>query len=78
MTALTAICRHCAGEGREIRSRYGGNDPDTWDAGPCEPCDATGYEVLCCDGCPDLEAVEWFDGYKWCAKCATEQKADAP
>jgi hypothetical protein len=36
-----------------------------------------GYEILCCDGCPDPEAVEWFDGYKWCARCAAEQKADA-
>jgi hypothetical protein len=37
-------CQACGGEGREYKSRYGGNDPDVWDAGPCNACDGTGYE----------------------------------
>lgn len=32
-------CETCCGEGRIWKSRYGGNDPDVWDAGPCPECD---------------------------------------
>lgn len=31
-------CAVCGGEGRIFKSRYGGNDPDVWDAGPCPAC----------------------------------------
>ena len=74
---LTIICPDCGGEGRKIRSRYGGNDPDTWDAGPCDRCETTGYAVLCCDGCDNPKAVEWFMGGKWCVACAIIAKEDA-
>jgi hypothetical protein len=74
---LTIICTSCAGEGSIFISRYGGNDPDVWDAGPCELCDATGHTFLCCDCCPNPEATEWFQSLALCATCAAEQKADA-
>lgn len=35
-------CPCCGGEGRIYKSRYGGNDPDVWDAGQCEMCEGTG------------------------------------
>lgn len=31
-------CEACQTEGRRYTSRYGGNDPDVWDDGPCEEC----------------------------------------
>lgn len=31
-------CIKCQGEGRIFKSKYGGNDPDVWDAGKCEAC----------------------------------------
>ncbi len=40
---VTAICENCGGEGRLFESRYGGNDPDVWDVGPCPACEGTGY-----------------------------------
>jgi DnaJ-class molecular chaperone len=42
-------CIHCGGEGRLWKSRYGGNDPDVWDAGPCEACHGTGDQT--CEEC---------------------------
>lgn len=74
---LTVICPDCGGEGREIRSRYGGNDPDTWDAGPCDRCDQTGYAVLQCDHCGRADAIEWFDNDALCAACSTIAREDA-
>lgn len=32
------MCEVCHGEGRKLTSRYGGNDPDTIDEGPCPAC----------------------------------------
>jgi RecJ-like exonuclease len=32
-------CPACQGEGRIYKSRYGGNDPDVWDAGMCPTCE---------------------------------------
>ena len=43
MTILS--CEHCGGEGRIFKSKYGGNDPDVWDAGKCEVCDGSGNIV---------------------------------
>jgi len=43
-------CRSCGGEGRVYKSRYGGNDPDVWDAGPCEACSGTGNQTCECCG----------------------------
>ena len=38
---VTVECEACGGEGRLYRSRYGGNDPDVWDAGLCPECHGT-------------------------------------
>jgi len=73
---LTITCPDCE-DGIRWTSCYGGNDPDVWRVGTCETCDGEGVVPLCCDGCPNPEAVEWFQGYKLCARCAAEQKADA-
>lgn len=35
---LFVPCEVCGTEGRIFTSRYGGNDPDVWDAGPCPVC----------------------------------------
>lgn len=40
---VTLLCEACGGEGRIWKSRYGGNDPDVWDAGPCPVCNGTAY-----------------------------------
>ncbi len=40
---LTVQCGACGGEGRKFRSRYGGNDPDVWDDGPCPACGGACY-----------------------------------
>lgn len=75
---LARICRTCGGEGRMIKSRYGGNDPDTWDAGPCEndDCD-NGYEPIWCEGwrC-SAPATELIDGEPFCDEHAREWRAD--
>lgn len=62
MTALTRSCPDCGGEGRKIKSRYGGNDPDTWDAGPCERCEETGYVLVFCELCGEFGAEEIVRG----------------
>ncbi len=76
MAALTVICPDCE-DGVRWESRWAGNDPDVLCVGPCETCGGDGVVPLCCDGCSDPEAVEWFAGFKWCQTCAAEQKADA-
>jgi hypothetical protein len=48
-------CSECDGEGRRYTSRYGGNDPDVWDAGVCLACDGDGNQV--CEDCGDHPAV---------------------
>lgn len=42
-TSVRVLCEACGGEGRRYTSRYGGNDPDVWDAGPCQACEGTCY-----------------------------------
>lgn len=39
-------CEACGSEGRVLTSRYGGNDPDTIDLGPCPWCEGTGGEII--------------------------------
>jgi hypothetical protein len=73
---LTIVCAACGGEGRNIKSRYGGNDPDTWDAGPCLRCDETGYEFVSCEACHD-PAVRVFEGNPLCMAHFEEWSADA-
>lgn len=43
---ILVLCDHCGGEGRLLRSRYGGNDPDLFDAGECPVCNGTGLEEV--------------------------------
>jgi len=51
-------CAACDGEGRDIRPRLGGNDPDTWDAGPCPECGGSGNGT--CGDCGWEPAIaEW-------------------
>lgn len=53
--ALPLACPTCAGEGRIWASKYGGNDPDVWDAGPCEECNGTGDHA--CEYCAKHPAI---------------------
>lgn len=46
-----ASCKKCGGEGRLYKSRYGGNDPDVWDAGECPLCEGTGHVRDECEYC---------------------------
>jgi hypothetical protein len=71
---LTIICPACD-DGWRWTSRYGGNDPDVWRAGPCLTCEGDQEITLCCDTCDD-DAEEWFQGHKFCASCCVEQKTD--
>jgi DnaJ-class molecular chaperone len=48
-------CQTCGGEGRIFKSRYGGNDPDVWDAGQCETCAGSGNQT--CEECAAHPAV---------------------
>jgi hypothetical protein len=43
LSEVRVLCEACGGEGRIYKSRYGGNDPDVWDAGPCLECNGTAY-----------------------------------
>lgn len=70
------ICPECGGEGRRWRSKYGGNDPDVWDAGPCEHCDGAGYIPVLCDDCR-TPAVERIDGHPYCTTHADEIREEA-
>jgi DnaJ-class molecular chaperone len=42
MIFMEIECPQCAGEGRIWKSKYGGNDPDVWDAGQCPRCEGAG------------------------------------
>ena len=72
MTTLTVTCPDCDGEGNRYTSRYGGNDPNTWFAGPCD-CDH-GLVALRCVECDQAEAIEWFQGDPLCGKCVAAAK----
>lgn len=48
-------CEACGGEGRLLKSRYGGNDPDVWDAGPCPVCEGDGRMEV------EVEPIEMDD-----------------
>ena len=79
---LTRRCEHCDGDGRIIRSRWGGNDPDTWDAGPCQECEG-GLVAVMCEGLrcgePAIEFVTFRGGEvePYCASCAVQARIDA-
>ena len=71
-------CTKCGGEGRHWKSRYGGNDPDVWDAGPCERCDGSGNHV--CEECGKHPAVSSWTvhgkTYLVCRACHEEWLED--
>jgi hypothetical protein len=65
-------CRKCSGEGRLYKSKYGGNDPDVWDAGKCEWCDGSGSAP--CERCSCKNGAVGFndDGDALCEDCLME------
>ena len=65
-------CLKCGGEGRIYKSKYGGNDPDVWDAGKCEECDGTGVARCQSRFCSN-EGVGFNDGGELlCEDCLAE------
>jgi len=52
-------CTECGGTGRVLWSRYGGNDPDVVDKGPCEYCDGTGQQR--CSECAEFACDAWIE-----------------
>lgn len=71
-------CQACGGEGRIWKSRYGGNDPDVWDAGECPNCEGSGNEP--CDNCGEEAATEKLteagQTFNLCKPCAVEWRED--
>ena len=65
-------CPKCGGEGRKWESRYGGNDPDVWDAGPCEACNGSGNYVCDERGCTEPAVGFNDDGEALCKDCLME------
>lgn len=76
---LMRTCPVCEGSGRHYWSRYGGNDPDVVDKGPCEndDCDQGEVPVWCEMFKCDEPAVERIDGTPSCAAHAAEFRAEA-
>jgi hypothetical protein len=72
-------CRACGGEGRVWMSRHGGNDPDVWDAGPCENCGGSGNAW--CEECGnDYATLTWHENgreYLLCGHCHARWTEDA-
>lgn len=65
-------CEKCDATGRMFQSRYGGNDPDVWDAGRCEACEGAGLIEPECEscGCHGKKAVCCdAAGVPMCAEC---------
>lgn len=74
---LTRVCEECGGEGRHIKSKYGGNDPDTWDAGPCERCEGGDIPLRCEAWRCNEPATELHEGDPYCAVHAKEWRQEA-
>lgn len=68
---MILFCATCQGEGRMFKSKYGGNDPDVWDAGKCEACDGSGNAICENHGCPELAIGFNDDGEAFCQDCLT-------
>ncbi len=69
-------CIKCQGEGRIFKSKYGGNDPDVWDAGQCEACEGSGDEVCANHGCDERAVGFNDDGDALCEDCLLEWTVD--
>ena len=65
-------CMHCAGEGRIYKSKYGGNDPDVWDAGECPECKGSANQVCEQRGCSEDAIAVNDDGEAMCEDCLFE------
>ena len=65
-------CPTCQGEGRIWKSKYGGNDPDVWDAGQCPTCE--GAREMRCDvrKCKGWAVGFNEDGEAMCEDCLAE------
>lgn len=63
------FCQHCGGEGRIFKSKYGGNDPDVWDAGKCEVCEGSGKRQCERHGCDEIAVGVNGDGEALCEDC---------
>jgi hypothetical protein len=70
-------CARCGGEGRKLNSRYGGNDPDVWDAGKCEACDGSGNHQCEARGCKEIATAFNDDGEALCEDCFLEWTMEA-
>ena len=42
----------------QFRIKYGGNDPDVWDAGKCEACDGSGNQICEARGCSEPAVLQ--------------------
>ena len=78
---LTCDCPDCDGEGRVYKSRYGGNDPDTWTI-RCDTCAGDGEIVRFCDKARcdrhATELVTFADCTEpYCAAHAVEMRREA-
>lgn len=69
---MRLTCTECQGEGRKIESRYGGNDPDTYDAGQCEACEGSGNEKCHSRSCTEDAVGFDEDGNALCEDCLME------
>ena len=65
-------CIKCQGEGRIFKSKYGGNDPDVWDAGQCEVCEGSGDAICDKRGCNETATGFNDDGEALCQDCLLE------
>lgn len=65
-------CSKCQGEGRIFKSKYGGNDPDVWDAGPCGVCEGSGNQMCEARGCTEKAVAFNDDGEALCEDCLAE------
>ena len=81
---MALACERCGGEGRIYQSRYGGNDPDVWDAGECPDCNGTGNERCCEPRCTEVAVDTWVEEwgdkvhrYHLCADHMNEYRQNA-
>ena len=65
-------CSKCGGEGREFKSKYGGNDPDVWDAGACTACEGSGNQTCEARGCSEPAIAFNDDAEALCEDCLAE------
>lgn len=73
---LMLPCGACGGEGRIFKSKYGGNDPDVWDAGECEACEGSGSQTCEARSCNEKAVCFNGDGEALCEDCMAEWAAN--